>query len=277
MSNRVSPETICRAPLVLMFTVPNPGPKTLDGTHTYALGRSETYVIDPGPDLQEYLENLSHYLETNGHVVEGILLSHGHPDHAPGAKRLASLLGVPIWTSSATPDDEAREAGVTHRFSPDSEFPVDGDVVRVLPTPGHKPDHVAFWLEASRILFSGDSILGEGSTLIAPPEGDMFEYMHSLDVMQALQPRLIAPGHGPSVVDPIAKIEEYRQHRKEREAQLLEALRIGPASPEELVRRVYADLSPAVLKLARGSVQAQLDKLQREGRVMERGGHYGTD
>jgi glyoxylase-like metal-dependent hydrolase (beta-lactamase superfamily II) len=154
---------------------------------------------------------------------------------------------------------------------------VNGDVLRVIATPGHAPDHVAFWLERGRVLFAGDTILGQGSALVAPPEGDMAAYMRSLERIRKLGPRIIAPGHGPLILDPNAKIDEYVRHREQREAQLLEALQRGPATVEELVRKIYVDVDPTLHGLAAQSVRAQLAKLRMEGRIHMLADRYALD
>jgi len=257
-----------------MFTAPNPGQKTLDGTHTFVIGRDHAYIIDPGPYLPSYQDFLAHWLQKNDRRPEAIFLSHGHPDHAPGAAHLKNLLTVPIWSSTAMADEQARQLSVDKRFEDGRSFHVDGHTLRVIAGPGHAADHVAFWLEEARILFSGDTILGQGSTLIAPPEGDMAAYMGTLEAIRRLRPRLIAPGHGPIVTDPEVKIEEYIRHRREREEQLLQVLAQGPAGEEELVSGVYTDVDPALHSLARGSVQAQLAKLVAERKVIQSGNLY---
>ena len=267
-------ETINTSPSVVMFTAPNPGPKTLDGTHTFVVGRDPAYIIDPGPSLPSYQDFLAQWLQKNGRRPEAIFLTHGHPDHAPGAAHLKKLLTIPIWCSAAMADQQAGQLSVDRRFEDGHSFQVDGDTLRVIASPGHAPDHVTFWLEETGILFSGDTILGQGSTLIAPPEGDMAAYMNSLAAMQQLRPRLIAPGHGPIVTDPRAKFEEYIRHRREREEQLLQVLAQRPAGEEELVSGVYTDVDPALHSLARGSVQAQLAKLVAEGKVIQSGNLY---
>lgn len=267
-------DKINTSPAVVMFTAPNPGPKTLEGTHTFVVGRDQTYIIDPGPYLPSYQDFLAEWLINNRRRPLAILLTHGHPDHASGAAHLKNLLSIPIWCSAAMADDQARQLGVDKRFEDGRSFQLEGNTLCVIASPGHAPDHVAFWLERARILFSGDTILGQGSTLIAPPEGDMAAYMDTLEAMRRLRPRLIAPGHGPIVTDPQAKIEEYIQHRCEREAQLLRVLAQGPVGEEELVARVYTDVDPSLRSLARGSVQAQLAKLVVERKVVQSGQLY---
>jgi glyoxylase-like metal-dependent hydrolase (beta-lactamase superfamily II) len=260
-------------PDIAMFTAPNPGPKTLSGTHSYVVGCEKAYVIDPGPDLPAYQEALARWIRDRADV-QGILLTHGHPDHAPGASTLRTLLGVPVWASEAMTPAERAAFGVDRTFVAHQPFLTDQDRLHVVGTPGHRSDHVAFWLSGSRILFAGDAILGQGTSVIAPPEGDMTLYLQSLHDIRQLEPAIIAPGHGPLVTDPHAKIEEYITHRREREDQILRAMASGPASLDELTARVYADVDHSLLDLARASLEAQLIKLEREGRIVRDGSHY---
>lgn len=275
MPDGYTPEPIAQSPSVVMFTAPNPGPMTLQGTHTYVVGHDMAYVIDPGPDIPEYIDALRTWLQDSRHHVEGILLTHGHPDHTPGAASLTRLLGdVPVWASVKTAAEPAREAGVGRRFAPDQQFDVGGDTLAVLQTPGHTRDHVAFWLPELRLLIAGDTILGEGSSVIAPPEGDMAAYMRTLAQIQALDPAIIAPGHGPIITDPGAKVAEYVEHRKQREQQILDVLAHGPAGIDDLVDHMYVDTDPRLLDFARRSVEAQIIKLESEGLVRHRGDRY---
>jgi glyoxylase-like metal-dependent hydrolase (beta-lactamase superfamily II) len=266
-------ETISRSPPVTMFTASNPGPKTLSGTHAYVVGLRDAYVIDPGPQLPDFQRALAWRINRLGAAVGAILLTHGHPDHAPGAALLADLLGVPIYGSRLLNEGEAR-VNLSRRFGEPETFVVDDDMLQVLPAPGHSHDHVVFWLEQARILFAGDTILGEGSTLISPPEGDMNLYMDTLERFGELAPAVIAPGHGPIIRDPRAKIAEYIEHRRHRERNLITALTSGPATLDQLVSQLYADVDPGLHELAAGSVLAQLAKLRSEGRVRERDGRY---
>jgi len=260
-------ERISQRPDVWMFTAPNPGPKTLDGTHTFVVGRSTAYVIDPGPAHVAYQDQVGDWLRNADVRVVAILLSHGHPDHAPGAARLAASLSVPVWSSDQLATEENIALPVDRTYGLNQSFPTDDDRVHVVPSPGHAEDHVAFWLEGARILFAGDTILGRGTTLIAPPQGNMIRYMESLLRLQNLDARIIAPGHGPLVTNPTGKIREYVRHREQREAQVLEALRDGAATIQELVARLYQDVDTRLHGLAAGSLQAQLEKLEIEGHV----------
>jgi glyoxylase-like metal-dependent hydrolase (beta-lactamase superfamily II) len=184
---------------------------------------------------------------------------------------LHEQLGAPIWAAPQMMADVAATLGVESRVE-GRTVPIGGDVLHVIYTPGHAFDHVSFWLPRARILFAGDVILGRGSTLVTPPEGDMASYMRTLDEMKQLNPRIIAPGHGPLILDPAAKIDEYAAHRRQREQQVLAALAEKPDSAEGLVARIYVDVSPELHELARGSVTAQLKKLEDEGRVEVIGG-----
>src|SRR4029077_1308544 len=146
-----------------------------------------------------------------------------------------------------------------------------GLTVVAVHTPGHKPDHVVFFVPSLGALFTGDAVLGRGTSVIDPPEGDLAAYLRSLDAMAALDPKTIDPGHGPAVWSAAEKIAEYRAHREERERQVLDALAAGARSPEEIVETVYAEYPPDVHALAARSVLAHLLKLEREGR----GAHVG--
>src|SRR5579872_2826574 len=188
-------------PETLIWTAPNPGPKTLDGTHAYVVGRDKAYVIDPGPAVPNWTNELAARVKAAALRVEAIVLTHGHPDHAPAATELSQLL----------------RAG--------DALETDGDRLIVIETPGHSPDHLGFWLEGAKVLFSGDTILGRGTSLVAPPEGDMQLYMRTLDTLRRLSPLLIAPGHGPIVRDPLTTIDQYIDHRRARERQRSEERR----------------------------------------------------
>src|SRR5215469_3447425 len=241
---------------------PNPGPFTGPGTNTWILGDGPALVeIDPGPDDEDHLAALGRAV--GAHAVGVVLVTHGHADHLELAERYAGL-------------HHARVA----RY-PDL---ADGDVVRVgalnltaLHTPGHAPDHLAFWMPDDRVLFTGDLVLGRGSSMVTYPEGDVAAYLRSLERVAALRPRLLFPGHWDPVQEAEAKIEEYRTHRRARETQLVEELeRGGGGTATELTERVYAaELagSPAreqLLRAAEMTLRAHLRKLVEEGRVTER-------
>jgi glyoxylase-like metal-dependent hydrolase (beta-lactamase superfamily II) len=243
---------------VVRVLAPNPGIRELEGTNTYVVGEVPAFVIDPGPDDEGHLQEVA---ATAG-TVAAILLTHDHPDHAPGAARLAESTGAPI-RAMRPPDGGARLRDGERVVS-------DGTELQVVATPGHSADHVAFWSADGAALFTGDTVLGRGTSVIDPPEGDLAAYLRSLRRMRDLGPRTIYPGHGPVVLRALAKLEEYLEHRELRERQVLDALEGGARTIEELVAGIYADYPAEVLELAGRSVLAHLIKLDAEGRVDKR-------
>lgn len=243
---------------VLRVLAPNPSEYTLDGTNTWVVGASPSFVIDPGPDLPDHLEEVARAAG----IVAGVLVTHDHPDHAPGAKRFAAMTNAPL-----------------HAFRLDGAQPLrDGNVLRAgsmeiaaVHTPGHTADHLAFWAAEDRALFTGDAVLGRGTSFIDPPEGDLTRYLRSLERMRDLDPRTIYPGHGPVVFDGKAKLEEYLTHRAEREEQVLAAMAGAPSSIDAMVDRIYADYPQEVHPLAARSLLAHLLKLEAEGRAQRTG------
>jgi glyoxylase-like metal-dependent hydrolase (beta-lactamase superfamily II) len=215
----------------------NPSPLTLDGTNTYVVGQ---WVVDPGPDDPAHLEAVRAAAPDG---IEAVVLTHGHGDHADGAP----ALGVPI-----------------HR-------PGDGETAgpfRAIATPGHSPDSVSLVLE-ERVCFTGDTVLGSGSVFIAPGEGSLSAYLESLRKLRSLSLEALAPGHGPYVWDPAAKLDEYISHRLEREQRLLAALDAGQRTQDELLDSAWSD-APAELRYFAGlSLASHLEKLEEEGRLPE--------
>ena len=215
---------------------PNPSPLTLDGTNSYV---TDGWVVDPGPDDDRHLEAVRRAAKDE---IEGVVLTHGHADHAEGAARL----GAPVTR------------------------PEDGQVVgpfRALATPGHSPDSVS--LVAGRACFTGDTVLGSGSVFIAPGEGSLSAYLESLRRLRALELDVLCPGHGPYVWEPEAKLDEYISHRLERERRLVEALDSGLRTRDELLDAVWSDAPVALRDFAALSLASHLEKLAEEGRLPE--------
>jgi glyoxylase-like metal-dependent hydrolase (beta-lactamase superfamily II) len=225
-------------PGVVRVRATNPSPLTLDGTNTYV---TKDWVVDPGPADPEHLDAV---LGAAGGEVVGIVLTHGHADHAEGAEPLAERTGAPVV------------------------LPGEGDEVgpfRALATPGHSPDHVS--LVMGKVCFTGDTVLGTGSVFIAPGEGSLSAYLDSLRRLRELDLEVLCPGHGPYVWDPRAKLDEYIDHRLDRERRLLEALADGLRGTDELLDRVWDD-APAELRPAAAlTLEAHLEKLAEEGRL----------
>lgn len=253
--------------MVTLVRAPNPSPMTLSGTNSYLVdcGESTALVIDPGPPIPAHVGAIAGAARERGLSIAAIAVTHGHPDHAPGAALLAAQTGAPVY---------AHPAGKVVR---DRDLPLDeplriGSIaLDVVDAPGHTFDHVVFYLPPERALFTGDVILGEGTVVIAPPHGAMRPYQHTLRRLEREFPeaQTIYGGHGPIVDDARAKIAEYIAHREIRERELLDALAAGGAQTiPQLVPRIYgtahAELYPAMAR----QLLAYLIALEREGRVV---------
>ncbi|HEY5942045.1 MAG TPA: MBL fold metallo-hydrolase [Solirubrobacterales bacterium] len=229
-------------PEVLRIVAPNPGPMTLEGTNTYLFGSDPCVVIDPGSDDAGYLDAIRAAAAERGGIGL-VLLTHSHGDHTAGAEELGAEVVLP-------------SGGETHAG------------LRVLATPGHAEDHVCF-LSADGVCFSGDLVLGLGSTIVPPGGNSLAAFMDSLALLQAQEIELIAPGHGPWVTEPAAKLAEYVEHRQMRERRLLAALEEGERSRAQLLATVWDDIPIELLPMAAMAMEAHLEKLESEGRLPE--------
>ncbi|MFL5869797.1 MAG: MBL fold metallo-hydrolase [Solirubrobacterales bacterium] len=246
-------------PEITRIVAPNPGPMTLDGTNTYVVATHEgAYVIDPGPDDAAHLAAVR---DGAGGEVAGVLLTHGHSDHTAGVESF----GEPVLWGVAVPTDEASR--IPAPAEPAAEHPESIGPFRLLPTPGHSADHVCFVL--GDVCFCGDLILGRGSSIVGPRAfgGSLADYMRSLDLLGGMDLALLAPGHGPWIADPQAKITEYREHRLDRERRLVAALDGGERSRSALLARVWDDVPEPLRPAAAVAMQAHLEKLDEEGRL----------
>jgi glyoxylase-like metal-dependent hydrolase (beta-lactamase superfamily II) len=241
----------------LSVLAPNPGPATLDGTNTWVLrepGARRSIVIDPGPLEEPHLRRVAGIA---GEIAL-VLLTHGHPDHAEGAKRFAELAGsVPV--RALDPALRLGEEGLGEG----DVVEVDGLELRVMHTPGHSPDSLTFWLAADRAVLTGDTVLGRGTTVVSK----LGDYLTSLDRVRALAEGadVILPGHGARLDDPVGALDFYIAHRRERLQQVEDALAAGARTAREVVERVYADVDTTLWPIAETSVQAQLDYLAERG------------
>ncbi|HEX6231363.1 MAG TPA: MBL fold metallo-hydrolase [Actinomycetota bacterium] len=240
---------------IVRVLAPNPGIRELEGTNTWVVGRAPAIVIDPGPDDEGHLREV----ERTAGRVGAIVLTHDHPDHAPGASPLSVASGAPVHAMRPPDGGEKIRDGQTISSG--------GASLVAVATPGHSPDSVSFHIPEEGALFTGDTVLGRGTSVLDPPEGELAAYLRSLRRMRELEPRTIYPGHGPTVLRAVEKLDEYLEHRAMREEQVLAGLADGPRSPDELVPGIYGDYPPEVHDLAARSVLAHLVKLEAEGRV----------
>lgn len=271
------------SPLVRAVLAPNPGVMTGPGTNTYVVGTGPVVVIDPAVDDEAYLDAI-----LEGEEVSGILITHRHPDHVGGIAALAARTGAPVRAFGPEPAGGIEVV----ELSDGDEIAAGGATLVALHTPGHASDHLCFLLQGvqsrgprsdisspaasrtPRSLFAGDNVVGRGTAVIAPPEGDMGDYLASLTRMRSLGIDRIYPGHYGSLDGGDEVIDGYLAHRAEREAAILEALSSGPLTPEEIVERVYTDTPPALHPLAAMSVLAHLEFAGRKGVTLEDGGRW---
>lgn len=219
---------------VIRVRAPNPSALTLDGTNSYVVGR---WIVDPGPSIPSHVAALR---DAANDGIEGIALTHSHTDHSEAAE----LFGVPVV------------------------LPRDGELAgpfTAVGTPGHSADSVC--LLFGRVCFTGDTVLGEGSVFIAPGEGSLSAYLDSLRRLRSLDLDVLCPGHGPYVWDPAAKLDEYLEHRLERERRLLAALDSGLRTDDELLDAAWSEVPAELRPAARLTLEAHMEKLRGEARL----------
>jgi glyoxylase-like metal-dependent hydrolase (beta-lactamase superfamily II) len=241
---------------------PNPSPMTLEGTNSWIIaepGSPRVVVIDPGPDDEGHLRRVLAAAQAGERRIASILLTHGHSDHSAGAARLAELSGAPVQAA-----DPAGRLG-SEGFAGGDVITEAGCELRVVATPGHTADSVSLLLPADGALFTGDTVLGRGTTVIAQ-DGNLGDYLRTLGQLRDLADgaglRLLLPGHGPMLDDPVATLDYYQSHRAERLDQVRSALAAGARTPAEIVAMIYTDVDRSLWPAAEMSVRAQLDYLK---------------
>ncbi|WP_327029867.1 MBL fold metallo-hydrolase [Micromonospora sp. NBC_01740] len=245
---------------VTLLRAPNPGPMTLDGTNTWVLrapGREHAVVVDPGPADEGHLAAIA----AQG-PIGLVLITHGHPDHTDGSRRLHELLGgVPVRAA-----DPAHTIAGETLTGPGGELDGHGLGVRLVPTPGHTGDSVCFLVEHGdeRVVLTGDTILGRGTTVVAHPDGHLGDYLASLELLSTYRGIPALPGHGPALADCGVAADFYLAHRRARLDQVRAAVAAGASTAAEVVATVYADVDRSLWWAAEWSVRAQLEYLGRE-------------
>jgi glyoxylase-like metal-dependent hydrolase (beta-lactamase superfamily II) len=251
--------------VVERIVAPNPSPMTLEGTNSYLVfgGGGKAIAIDPGPPDAEHCDALVAAARARGAEIDAIAVTHGHPDHAPGAAILRAKTGASVYAHALAtfPHD---------RVVRDGERIAAGDVeLGVLETPGHARDHLVFTLPDAGGIFTGDVVIGRGTVVVAPPNGDMRAYQRSLRRLRDEygDVALVYGGHGATIVDVRAKFDEYIAHRELREREILAELREGERTIPELVAHIYRNVSTVLWPAAARQVLAYLIALEREGVV----------
>lgn len=271
------------APLVQRLTAPNAGPFSFHGTNTYIVGEGSVCVIDPGPDDPAHWHALTNALA--GREVTHIAITHTHIDHSPLAGKLKQATGA--LTVGAGRHHAARPlfAGETNHFAesadrlfvPDIEVGLDdmisgdGWSLSAVPTPGHCANHVAYALEGTGILFSGDHVMAWSTSIVAPPDGSMAQYMASLDMLLGRDDRLYFPGHGGPVTEPAAYVRDLKAHRRAREQAIVDRLKAGDRKIADMVPVIYRDTDPRMHRAAAFSVLAHIEDLVQRGEVLSAG------
>lgn len=268
---------------VRRIVAPNPGPFTFTGTCSYIIGEGEVAILDPGPDDASHVATL--LAAVHGERVTHIVLTHTHRDHVGALAAIRAATGAPTYAEG--PHRAARplhlgeanplDASSDHAFRPDVVVP-DGGVIAGrgwelagIATPGHAANHMAYALAGSGLLFSGDHVMGWSTSIVAPPDGAMSDYMASLLKLLGRPERLYLPGHGDVVRDGIGLVRGLIRHREARERAILGALEAGPLTIPEIVGRVYRGLDPRLKPAAGLSVLAHLEELVAQGRAATEG------
>ncbi|MEO8218447.1 MAG: MBL fold metallo-hydrolase [Acidobacteriota bacterium] len=250
--------------MIRQLRAPNPGPFTLDGTNTYIV--DDVAIIDPGPASRPHVDRLL----AAAPLLEKILITHRHGDHAPGAIDLAWRSGAIVIAPPGVLNDDL----VHRRLVDGDEIKAGQTILEAIATPGHTAEHFCF-LSREGDLFTGDMILGAGTTAIFPPDGNMGQYLHSLEGLRTRHPKRIFPGHGPIRDDAVPLIDSYIEHRRMREGEVIEQLAPGPMTIPELRAKIYPDLAEGLEPAAEAQLLAHLTHLREQGKVDEEGEFYG--
>ena len=253
-------------PLIRRLTAPNPGPMTDTGTQTHIVGHGAVAVIDPGPDSAGHLDAI--LAATAGERIAAIVCTHTHRDHSPLAAPLATRTGAPVVGCRVVAGEAFDGTYAPDRvLGEDDTIAGDGWTLRAIETPGHTSNHLCFALPQADALFSGDHVMGWSTSVVIPPDGDMGDYMRSLEKLLGYDAATYYPAHGAPVDNPRRLVRGMMGHRRQREGQVLRALGIAPATIAGLVAGMYAGLDPALVRAAGLSVEAHLIDLARRGMV----------
>lgn len=265
------------SPGLRRLTARNPGPFTFRGTNTYLIGTRKTVVVDPGPALEAHIDTIVHALD--GSELEAILVSHTHMDHSPGARLLQKRTGAPIIGSGphrparALMENEINplDSSGDKEHTPDRQL-WDGDIfkasevsIETIETPGHTANHLCFSIAGDDVLLSADHVMGWSTSIVAPPDGSMRDYMASIEKLLARSEQTYYPGHGGHIDNAHSYVTDLKQHRIRRENSILSEISASEKSIPEIVATLYASVDPSLHPAASLSVFAHLEDLVERG------------
>jgi glyoxylase-like metal-dependent hydrolase (beta-lactamase superfamily II) len=267
------------SPLVRRLVENNPGPFTFTGTCTYIVGRGDVAVIDPGRENEAHTQAIIDALQ--GERIAQIVVTHTHKDHSPGARQLAERTGAPVVGCAPFVARGGPETGLDSAhdltYAP-ARVLRDGDAVEgdgwslvAIETPGHASNHLCFALPQERSVFSGDHVMAWSTSIVAPPDGNMTDYMKSLDKMRGREDAVLWPGHGGPVMEPQRYLRALSHHRRQREAAVVRRLEAGDETIRDMVARIYENLDPRLVNAAALSVLAHMEDLVKRGIAIAEG------
>jgi glyoxylase-like metal-dependent hydrolase (beta-lactamase superfamily II) len=260
----------------ILLPAHNPSPMTGAGNNTYLVaGDGSAALIDAGVGELRHLDELAAALIAQNARLDAVLVTHGHADHAAGAPSIAAAHPSAMFRKLPWPDEDPRYGVAWQPLRDGDVVRAGNDTLTVLHTPGHSPDHVAFWHEPSRTIFTGDLVALHSSVMIHWSRGgDLGQYLASLERLLALDPLRLLPAHGAVIDDPRAVLQGYLAHRRHREQQVVAALSAGHTTVEAIAESIYHGLAPALLPAARENVRAHLEKLKTDGRAVHASGRW---
>ncbi|HPF47597.1 MAG: MBL fold metallo-hydrolase [Alphaproteobacteria bacterium] len=262
------------SPLIRRITANNPAPYTFKGTGTYIIGHKNVAVIDPGPDMADHIEAIISSLK--GEKISHILVTHNHTDHSPGARPLAERCGAKIYGFDVSGQQYSMSKsaeGLDKKFKPDILIK-DGDILKgknwtleAIHTPGHLSNHLCFALLEEKALFSGDHVMGWSTTIISPPDGNMTEYLISLEKLLMRDDNIYYPTHGWPIDDPKKFVKQVYAHRLRRDNEICRFLEQGDKSMDQIVRMIYPAIDKSLYLAASRTIFAHLIRLVELGKV----------
>ena len=260
------------SPLVRRITAGNGSVFTGPGTNTYLVGKEEVTVIDPGPAMQEHIDVITAAAPN----IKQILVTHTHPDHSPGVRLLKEKLDVPAYGMLTNSSKNQDQTFNPERILDDGEvFQEEEFTIEIVHTPGHASNHLCFILKEEKLIFTGDHIMNGSTVVIGPPDGNMKQYIQSLEKLKEYDIEKIAPGHGELLENPHEVADWIINHRLEREKKVFQALQEATkGTPDTLVEKVYDDVDSSLFPIAKASLLAHLIKLEEDQLIYSSGEEY---